>query len=95
MSACETGLSEQRPGDELIGLTRAFLYAGSGSIIVSLWSVRADSTFEFMERFYRKIKEENMNKAEALQQVQVEFVHDEQYSNPYLWAPFVLIGDWK
>jgi len=95
LSACETGLNGQKPGDELIGLTRAFLYAGVGSLIVSLWSVRADSTFEFMEKFYRKIKEENMNKAEALQQVQVEFIHDKRYSNPYLWAPFVLIGDWK
>ncbi|WP_229395029.1 tetratricopeptide repeat protein [Methanosarcina sp. DH1] len=95
LSACETGLNGQKPGDELIGLTRAFLYAGVGSLIVSLWSVRADSTFEFMEKFYRKIREEKMTKAEALQMTQVEFIHDERYSNPYLWAPFVLIGDWK
>lgn len=95
LSACETGLNERKPGDELIGLTRAFLYAGAGSLIVSLWSVRADSTFKFMEKFYSKIKEEKMNKAEALQITQIEFIRDEQYSNTYLWAPFVLIGDWK
>lgn len=92
LSACETGLNVQKPGDELIGLARAFLYAGAESLIVSLWSVRADSTLEFMRRFYRKIKEKNMNKAEALQQTQVEFIHNEKYSNPYLWAPFTLIG---
>jgi Uncharacterized protein conserved in bacteria len=95
LSACETGLNGQKPGDELIGLTRAFLYAGAGSLIVSLWSVGAASTFEFMERFYRKIKEEKMTKAEALQMTQVEFIHDERYSNTYFWAPFILIGDWK
>mgnify|MGYP000904633697 CR=1 FL=1 len=95
LSACETGLNGQKPGDELIGLTRAFLYAGAGSLIVSLWSVGAASTFEFMERFYRKIKEEKMTKDEALQMTQVEFIHDERYSNIYFWAPFILIGDWK
>jgi Uncharacterized protein conserved in bacteria len=95
LSACETGLNERKPGDELIGLTRAFLYAGAESLVVSLWSVRADSTLEFMERFYKKIKEKNMSKAEALQKTQIEYIHDEKYSNPYLWAPFVLIGDWK
>lgn len=95
LSACETGLNEQKPGDELIGLTRAFLYAGAESLIVSLWSVRADSTLEFMERFYKNMKGKNMSKAEALQQTQIEFIHDEKYSNPYLWAPFVLIGNWK
>lgn len=95
LSACETGLNGRKPGDELIGLTRAFLYAGAGSLIVSLWSVGAASTFEFMEKFYRKIKEEKMTKAKALQMTQVKFIHDERYSNPYLWAPFVLIGDWK
>jgi tetratricopeptide (TPR) repeat protein len=46
LSACETGLNEQKPGDELIGLTRAFLYSGTRSIMVSLWSVSADSTLK-------------------------------------------------
>jgi CHAT domain-containing protein/Tfp pilus assembly protein PilF len=95
LSACETGLNAQKPGDELIGLTRAFLYAGARSLVVTLWPIRAYSTFKFMESFYKKIKENGMNKAEALQQTQIEFIHDKQYSNPYLWAPFILIGDWK
>jgi len=94
LSACETGLNEQKPGDELIGLTRAFLYSGTKSIMVSLWSVSADSTLKLMESFYKKIKKEKMNKAEALQKAQIEIMHDEQYSHPYYWAPFILIGDW-
>lgn len=95
LSACETGLNEQKPGDELIGLTRAFLYSGTKSIMVSLWSVSADSTLKLMESFYTKIKNEKMCKAEALQKAQIEMMHDEQYSPPYYWAPFTLIGDWK
>jgi len=52
LSACQTGLSEHKPGDDLIGLTRSLLYAGTPSVLVSLWSVPATSTFELMERFY-------------------------------------------
>jgi CHAT domain-containing protein len=55
LSACQTGLNKQKPGDELIGLTRAFLYSGTKSIMVSLWSVSADSTLKLMESFYMLI----------------------------------------
>jgi CHAT domain-containing protein len=95
LSACQTGLNEQKPGDELIGLTRAFLYSGTGSIMVSLWSVSADSTLKLIESFYTKIKNEKMSKAEALQKAQIEMIRDERYAHPYYWAPFILIGDWK
>jgi CHAT domain-containing protein len=95
LSACQTGLNEQKPGDELIGLTRAFLYSGTRSIMVSLWSVSAVSTVKLMESFYNKIKNEKMSKAEALQKAQIEMMRDERYAHPYYWAPFILIGDWK
>jgi CHAT domain-containing protein len=95
LSACETGLNEQKPGDELVGFTRSFLYSGVNSIMVSLWIVRADSTMKLMEDFYLKMKDKNMSKAEALQKAQIELMRDEKYSHPYFWAPFILIGDWK
>lgn len=94
LSACQTGINEQIPGDELIGLTRAFLYAGVKSIMVSLWTVNAVSTMKFMESFYKKIQC-RMNKAEALQQTQIEMIKDRQFFHPYYWAPFILIGDWN
>ncbi|MFC1983130.1 CHAT domain-containing protein, partial [Chloroflexota bacterium] len=56
LNACQTGLNKRSPGDELIGLTRAFLYAGSPSVIVSLWSVDARSTLELMLEFYELLK---------------------------------------
>ncbi len=95
LSACQTGINEQKPGDELIGFTRALLYSGTKSMLVSLWSVSADPTLELMESFYKKIKNKNVNKAEALQKAQIEMIQDKHYSHPYYWAPFVLIGDWK
>ena len=94
LSACQTGLNKRSPGDELVGLTRAFLYAGTPSVVVSLWEVEANSTRELMLEFYRNLKS-GKDKATALQQAQIKIMEDPDYSNPYFWAPFVLIGDWE
>jgi len=74
LSACETGINEQKPGDELVGLTRAFLYTGTRSVMVTLWSVSAKSTFILMDSFYEKLKTEKISKAKALQEIQVELM---------------------
>ena len=94
LSACQTGLNERSPGDELVGLTRAFLYAGSPSVIVSLWSVDARSTQELMLEFYKLLKN-GSDKATALQEAQKRIMENEKYSHPYYWAPFILVGDWE
>lgn len=76
LSACETGIHERRPGDELIGLVRSLLYAGAPSVVVSLWIVNDLSTRLIMERFYECLRElssegtAQMTKAEALQEAQ-------------------------
>lgn len=69
LSACESGVSERRSGDELIGLTRALIYAGTPSVLVSLWAVDDLSTALLMERFYGSWLD-GKGKAEALQQAQ-------------------------
>ena len=94
LSACETGLNQRSPGDELIGLTRAFIYAGVPSVVVSLWSVDARSTQELMLEFY-KLLQNGVDKATALQKAQTKIMEKEEYSHPYYWAPFILVGDWK
>lgn len=71
LSSCESGINKNRPGDELMGLTRALIYAGTPSVVVSLWSVDQVSTSILMSRFYQKLKA-GVNKAEALQQAQIE-----------------------
>lgn len=76
LSACETGINERRPGDELIGLVRSLLYAGAPSVVVSLWTVNDLSTRLLMERFYECLRglstegATQMTKAEALQAAQ-------------------------
>lgn len=76
LSACETGVNERRPGDELIGLVRSLLYAGAPSVVVSLWTVDDLSTRLLMERFYENLRGlsskgvAQITKAEALREAQ-------------------------
>jgi CHAT domain-containing protein len=91
LSACQTGLNQSKPGDELIGLTRSIIYAGAASVIVSLWSVYDPSTRELMVEFYGQLKS-GTDKATALQQAQIKIMQKEKYSHPYYWAPFILVG---
>jgi CHAT domain-containing protein len=93
LSACKTGISERRPGDELIGLTRAFLYAGTSSIIVSLWAVDASSTLDLMSELYSLLKTAKKDVSIALQEAQKTIMEKKQYSNVFFWAPFILVGD--
>src|SRR5262249_10580039 len=56
LSACETGMSAVSEGDELLGLARGFLYAGTPSLVVSLWTVNDRSTAQLMRRFYEGLR---------------------------------------
>ncbi|MFC1976376.1 CHAT domain-containing protein, partial [Chloroflexota bacterium] len=90
LSACQTQIGELSAGDEVVGLNRAFLYAGTPSVISSLWNVNDEATALLMEHFYTYLRAE-MGKAEALQQAQIEVRR--VYPHPYYWAAFVLTGD--
>jgi CHAT domain-containing protein len=70
LSACESGVNQLRAGDELIGLTRAILYAGAASVVVSLWSVDEISTSILMRGFYTALKA-GQGKAAALREAQL------------------------
>jgi CHAT domain-containing protein len=93
LSACETGINKVRPGDELIGLTRAFLCAGTSSVVVSLWLVYAPASLELMKKFYKSLKG-GLSKPNALQNAQIDLIKSNKYSHPYYWAPFILVGDY-
>jgi CHAT domain-containing protein/tetratricopeptide (TPR) repeat protein len=90
LSACQTQLGELSRGDEVVGLNRAFLYAGTPSVIATLWSVQDDTTALFMERFYTHLRS-GIALAQALRQTQIEV--RAEYPHPYYWAAFVLTGD--
>lgn len=107
LSACDTAVGEYRNGEGLLSLSRAFLIAGARSVVASLWSVEDLSTSELMIRFYRRLAEGESTES-ALRAAQVELlrgpievadgsgesaVHD--FTAPYHWAAFQLIGDWR
>ena len=94
LSGCETGVSRRHPGEELIGLTRAFLYAGAPTVIAGLWRVADDSTTELMKRFYRELAAD-ASPVDALRHAMVETLADSGRSALYHWAPFILVGDWE
>jgi len=89
LSACETGLGHIDRGDELVGLSRAFIYAGSSAVIVSLWSVADYPTAFLMSKFYKYLKDQPAR--EALTRAQREVM--QLYPSPLYWSPFVLIGN--
>jgi CHAT domain-containing protein len=100
LSACETGLGAGHfgdipAGDDFIGLTRAFIYAGSTTVLATLWEVDDRSTGELMARFYRYLAESDgrVNKATALALAQRDTRASRGHEHPYYWAAFLLVGD--
>jgi CHAT domain-containing protein len=90
LSACQTAVSKVSRGDEMLGLVRGLIYAGTPSILASLWNVDDASTAELMNEFYSNLT--TMDKAEALQYAQLKIM--KKKGSTFFWAPFVLIGDY-
>ena len=96
LSACETGLGREKRGEGVIGLTRAFMYAGAPTVGVSLWSVADKSTPDLMTDFYRRyLAKQPTTASAALRAAQQKMIAGKLNSAPFFWAPFVLVGDWK
>lgn len=88
LSACETGLGKVASGDDVVGLTRGFLYAGASTVVASLWKVDDRATSALMTRFYDELKAGD--KREALRKAQL--ATREQFPHPFFWAAFQLTG---
>jgi CHAT domain-containing protein len=95
LSACQTGLGQEVRGEGLMGLTRAFLYAGAPRVIVSLWNVNDEATAELMAVFYRGLLREGRTPAAALTAAQMELRGRKRWESPYYWAAFVQHGEWR
>jgi CHAT domain-containing protein/Tfp pilus assembly protein PilF len=91
LSACETGLGQFIRGEGIEGLSRAFFYAGSSSVLMSLWAVNDQATYLLMERFYRHLKRSE-SLMEALRNAKLEMIGSRALSHPYYWAGFVISG---
>jgi CHAT domain-containing protein/Tfp pilus assembly protein PilF len=102
LSACDTALGKEMGGEGLVGLTRAFEYAGAHSVLASLWSVSDESTAALMKGFYGYLKA-GKSKDEALRAAQIGFIKStaanrgspSELSHPFHWAAFQLTGDWR
>jgi CHAT domain-containing protein len=93
LSACETGLGRVSRGDEVWGFTRSFFAAGSRSLVVSLWPVGDASTSRLMQKFYEGLRSDSAQ--QALRAAQLDILHSPEYSHPFFWAPFNIVGDWR
>lgn len=89
LSACESGVGKITYGSEMLGLPRAFMFAGTPSVVASLWKVDDAATSDLMVAFYSNLK--TMNKGEALRQAQIKMIKEGK--TPFQWAAFCLYGD--
>ncbi len=91
LSACQTGLGDIRSGDDVVGMNRAFIFAGTHSLMSSLWRVSDVSTAIMMKQFYRNYM--TYGKSESLTRA-MQHVKN-RYPHPGYWGAFVLTGDYQ
>jgi CHAT domain-containing protein len=80
LSACETGKGKMVRGEGVLGLPRAFLYAGVRNVVVSLWSVSDEATALLMRNFYGDLV------------TKTAMIESKEWNHPFYWAGFVLLG---
>lgn len=103
LSACSSAMGEQVTGEGLVGLTRAFLYAGAASVVAALWEVSGQATAVFMDAFYGGFVDSGGDRAHALAEAKRALIKGEVSwgprenqvvsAHPYFWSPFVLMGE--
>jgi CHAT domain-containing protein len=94
LSACQTALGagdfqDYPSGDEFVGLTSAFLTAGSKAVVATLWDVKDRSTAVFVESFYRNMRSQDVTS--ALTGAQRRMLASREYRHPFYWAAFINI----
>lgn len=94
LSACQTGYGKIAGGEGVFSLSRAFMYAGSPSLLTSLWDSNDKFTTDLMNLFFNRIKA-GEGKHRALQQAKLDYLRttDRVGTHPSNWATFVLIGN--
>lgn len=92
ISACSTAQGHVRPGEGLIGLSWAFLVAGSPTVIASQWRVPSESTSRLMIAMHRELARGEASPAAALRRAQLTVMQEPRYRHPLHWAGFVAVG---
>jgi len=91
LSACQTAEGDDRAA---LGLAGMAIRSGARSTLATLWAVNDKSTAELMTQFYQELSNTDLSKAEALRAAQIKILQTPEFSHPYYWSPFVLIGNW-
>jgi CHAT domain-containing protein len=100
LSACDTGRGDHIRGEGVRGLTRAFMYAGTPAVSVTLWPVADKSSSVLSRGFFENLEGKNTEKkklpmAESLRQIKLDMMqgkHGKLYRHPYFWAPTAVFG---
>ena len=91
LSACSSGKVKVAGGEEIVGFTRAFLHAGTPSLVASLWPISDSASMQFVKAFYGAIKK-GLSPRAALARAQRAMKSSHRFSHPFYWAPFELVG---
>ncbi|MDX2096668.1 MAG: CHAT domain-containing protein [Leptolyngbyaceae cyanobacterium bins.59] len=91
LSACQTAAGDSRAA---LGLAGVAVRSGARSTLATLWSVNDTAAATLMPKFYDELLQKGLTKAEALRQAQISLLKSEDFSLPYYWSAFVLIGNW-
>lgn len=91
LSACQTAKGDNRA---ILGLAGVAVRSGARSTLATLWAVQDESTAKFMVEFYKHFRKPGISKAEALRQTQITFLQNADFSHPFYWSGFVLVGNW-
>ena len=92
VSACSTAAGKPSAGDEIVGLTRALLYAGTPAVLSTLWEISDVASTVLMDKFYESFVS-GVPAADALREAQLWMLRDEAFHSPRFWAAFSLHGD--
>ena len=92
LSACETATGDR---NSALGLAGIAVRGGARSTIASLWAVSDEATVALMTNFYQELTKKDVTKAEALRNAQQAILNSEQFSHPFYWSAFILVGNWR
>ena len=91
LSACASGNGKLFRSEGLMGLTRAFIFAGASNVLFSIWNVTDRNTRDFMVGFYDEILS-GKSYTSAIRAEKIRMISQPETSLPLIWAPFVMIG---
>ena len=95
LSACQTGLGKELSGEGVVGLTQGFLYAGSSSVVVSLWKVEDKATATLMSQFYQAMLKDGAAPSVALRRAKLMMYGQSSRQSPYYWSAFIIQGEYR